>query len=307
MSLRDIVLLWMLAAVWGSSFLFMRYAVVDFGPIALIQVRVTVGALCLLPWMLVLQRQPQNRPLSLSDHRHLAFVGITNSALPFCLITYSTLYLTAGFTSILNATTPLCSALVGWLWLHNRLDRWQVAGLLIALGGAVFLAESKTGLNWNGPTLAVGASLLATLSYGVSANYTKVHLSSIKPLVIVTFSLGYAALALLPLTLLTLPDHMPSTGAWLAGLAMAVFCTSIAYLFFYGLIARVGATKTVTVTFLVPLFGMLWGALFLDESVTLVMIVGCAIILLGTALTLGLLDPLRLYRWLRHKITTSTS
>ncbi len=290
MSLRDILLLWMLAAVWGSSFLFMRVAAPEFGPIALIQVRVTVAALCLLPWVL----GRHEAPLSLAQHRHLAFVGITNSALPFCLITYATLHLTAGFTSILNATTPLWSAVVGWLWLGDRLDRWQSLGLLIAFGGAIFLAESKTGLSWDGPLLAVAATLLATSSYGVSANYSKKYLAGISPLRIVATTLGYAALALLPFTLLTLPEQMPGTQAWVAALCMAVFCTAIAYLFFYGLITRVGPTRTVMVTFLVPLFGMGWGALFLDESVTLAMLAGCAVILAGTALTLRLVDPARL-------------
>lgn len=282
---RDFLLLWFLASIWGSSFLFMRYAAPEFGAVALIQIRLVVGCLCLMPFVLWQHRGK----LPLEKMPALAWVGLTNSALPFTLLAWATLSLSASFTSVLNSTAPFWTAVIAAIWFGDRLGPWQVLGLCIGAGGVIWLAESRTGLDWDGETKAVIACMLATLSYGIAANASKRHLQGVAPMLIAAFSLMFGALFQLPFTLMTLPDTLPPLKAWLAALVLGSVCTGFAYIYFYRLLSRVGPTFTVMVTYLVPVFGMLWGWLFLDESITVNMIVGCLIILAGTSLTLGLI------------------
>ena len=283
MEKRDIINLVILAALWGSSFLFMRVAAPEFGPIAMIQVRIVVGALFLLPLVFVRYRNE----LKLKDTHHYIFVGATNSALPFCLLGFSTLHLSAGYTSILNSVVPIWSAIIGMIWLKDILTRTQLIGLVTGMIGVAVLISGKGSLTLSGPTLAILAAILATISYGISANYTKKHMGHIKPILIATMSLFWGSIVLIPFTIGSMPEQPISIRSWIGVIFMGVFCTAVAYIIFYGLISRVGPTKTVTVTYLVPVFGMFWGAVFLDEAITAQMIIGCIIILLGTSQATG--------------------
>jgi drug/metabolite transporter (DMT)-like permease len=145
-----------------------------------------------------------------------------------------------------------------------------------------------------GKTLAIVASASAPLLYGIAANYTSEKLADVSALSIATFSQLSAALCLLPLLFWFMPSQMPSIEAWMALLALAVLCTSVAYLMFFRLLAEIGSTRAITVTFLIPLFGSLWGALFIDEEITMMMVVGMAIVLFGTALVTGVIKIGRL-------------
>lgn len=283
----DIGELVLLAALWGASFLFMRLGVHEFGPVVLAAVRVGLASLMLIPLL-----ASRGQLAALRTHwKGLLLVGALNSAIPFALFSFAALSITAGLSSIVNATTPLWTAVVAFVWMGQRLTPLRVLGLVIGFAGVAFLAWDKAsfkpGADHSG-LLAVLACATATLCYGLAANATKRYLSGASPLAVATGSQFAAALLLaLPAAWLW-PEAMPGGLAWGSALGLAALCTALAYILYFRLMARVGPTNAVSVTFLIPLFAILWGALFLREAVTAQMVAGGAIVLLGIALALGL-------------------
>jgi drug/metabolite transporter (DMT)-like permease len=273
----------LLAAIWGASFLFLRIAAPEFGPLTLIALRVGIAALVLAPVLRSALARSQLRAKAWP----LLVVGISNSALPFGLFAYSTLYVNAGLDSILNATTPIWTALIAAAWFQAGLGRQQLAGLLLGLAGVVLLVWDTVGAGMAGVPLAVAAALLAAVCYGFAVNYSKRHLAGVQPLVVAFGSQFFAAIVLLPVALPFWPRHAIAISTWGCVAALGAVCTGFAYILYFRLIERVGAAYAASVTFLIPLFGLIWGALFLGEKVTPAMLAGCAIVLLGTALASG--------------------
>ena len=286
---RDLLDLTLLAALWGGSFLFMRYAVPDFGVVPLIWLRVALASVCLLPLLLLKRQFGALR----RQAGALTVMSLFNSDLPFLLIAWATLSITAGLASIMNAMTPVFTALIGALWLGDRLDGRRSLGLLLGLAGVALLAADKADFRPGGSGWAIVAMLLATACYGFAANHTRRYLQGVPALVNATGTQLVSALVLLPPALWSWPERMPGLGPWLAALVLGVACSALAYLLFFRLIARVGASRAVTVTFLVPVFGTLWGALFLGEPVTASMLAGGAVVLLGTGLATGVIGGRR--------------
>ncbi|HSW07353.1 DMT family transporter [Aquabacterium sp.] len=289
MRTRDGLDLVLLAAIWGASFLFMRIAAPAFGPVALAFVRVAGAALMLLP--LLAWRGELG---TLQKHwRPLLLVGITNSALPFICFGYATLSITAGLASIFNAATPLTSALFAWAWLKEPMTRWRTAGLALGFFGVLGLAGNKAGVRGEGidlpVLLAIVACLLGTLLYGFSASFTKRRLTGVSAMTLATGSQFAAAIALAPLAVVTWPAAMPGALPWGAAAASALLSSGLAYILYFRLIAHVGPTNAASVTFLIPVFAVVWGAWLLDEAITPAMVIGGAVIVAGTALVLGLL------------------
>jgi len=277
-----------LAAIWGASFLFMRMGAAEFGPVALAAVRVWGATLFLLP-LLALRGQAG----ALRAHwRPIFVVGITNSALPFLCFSYAALSITAGLSSIFNAATPLFGALIAWAWLRDKLTPARMAGLAIGFLGVLWLAWDKASFKPGASSgWAVLACLAATLLYGFSGSFTKRFLTGVPPLAVATGSQLSSALLLAVPALVWWPAAMPSLTAWSAAALLAVGCTGIAYILFFRLIAHIGPANALSVTFLIPVFAVLWGWLFLHEGLTPQMLLGCAVILLGTSLTTGVLKP----------------
>lgn len=288
MNARNTVELVILAALWGASFLFMRIAVPEFGAVALIEARVLIAGLVLLPFWWI-RESASSREKVMKHWPQIFVVGLLNSSVPFVLFAYSMLYITGGVAAILNGTAPIWAAVVAWLWLKKRLALNGVTGLVIGFVGVVTLVSDELAASANSKVLAIVASAFAPVLYGIAANYTSEKLGQVSALSIATFSQIAAALSLLPLLFWFMPPEMPSFRAWMALLALSVLCTSVAYLMYFRLLAEVGSTKAITVTFLIPLFGSIWGALFINEEITLMMVIGMATILLGTALVTGVL------------------
>ncbi len=275
----------LLAALWGGSFLFMRYAAPAFGAVALIWLRVAIASLCLAPLLLL-----RGQGAVLREHAGaIAVMGVFNSALPFVLIAWATLSITAGLASILNATVPIFAALIGALWLGDRLGASRMLGLAVGFAGVLMLAADKADFKPGGSGWAIVAMLVATFSYGFAANLTKRQLGGVPALVNAAGSQIISAIVLAPLAYWFWPAQMPGGLAWLAVLALGVGCTALAYLLFFRLVTHVGASRTVTVTFLIPLFGVLWGSVFLGEALKAGMLAGGAVVVLGTALATGAL------------------
>ena len=286
---RDLSELLLLGALWGASFLFMRMGAVEFGAAPLVFVRVAGACLLLLP-LLALHGQLA----ALRQHwRPIALVGVINSALPFLLFVIAAYALTAGLMAVFNATAPIWGAIVGWIWFKERPSASRGLGLAMGLAGVVGLAwgkaDFKTSTAGISPALGIGACVLATVLYGISANYSRKKLGGIPPLAVATGSqLSAAAFTALP-ALWWWPSVAPSGTAWVAAAVLAVACTGLAYLLYFRLIANTGVHNAVSVTLLIPAFAMFWGWAALGERPTLPMLMGCAVILAGTALSTGLL------------------
>ncbi|NLP64304.1 DMT family transporter [Paraburkholderia sacchari] len=287
-----------LAALWGGSFLFIRIGVTDLGVAPLMALRVGIGALFLLI-VLFSRRSPREALGALREHAWPLFVvGILNSAAPFCLFAWAELTLSAGVTSVINATTPLFGAVVAYLWLKDRLSGLRIAGLAIGFAGVLALVwdqiatRAGDGASTSATVLAASAALCAAALYGVAASFTKRHLTGVDPLTVAAGTMTAATIVLAPFALATWPHAAVSLHAWGAALCLGVACTGVAYLLFFRLIASIGPARTITVTFVIPIFGILWGALFLSEHVSVGMIEACAAILLGTSLATGFIKRL---------------
>ncbi len=274
----------LLAALWGASFLFMRLGAADFGPWATAGLRVALASLVLLPILWASGHMGALRERA----GPILFVGLLNSGIPFALFAYAVLSITTGLASILNATVPLFGAVVAWLWLKEKPTGSRALGLVIGFVGVALLSWGKASFKPGGTGWAVVACLGATLCYGLAASFTKRYLMGVPPMATATGSQIGAALGLAIPTLWFWPDHTPGLNAWLGVVALAVLCTAVAYILYFRLIEKAGPSKALTVTFMIPLFALFYGAVFLGETITAWM-VGCGLVILcGIALATGL-------------------
>jgi drug/metabolite transporter (DMT)-like permease len=291
MKKSDLACLTALAALWGASYLFMRVGVGEFGALTLAGARAAIAAVLLMPLL--------GRELN-TLRRHwkpVLLVGVTNSALPFVLFALAALGINASLSAIFNAATPLYAAVIGRVWLGEPIGRMRAAGLALGFCGVVWLVAEGASFQPGASAVTTGWAVLAcvaaTMLYAFSAHFSKRYLAAVPPLAVAAGSQLAAALVLAPAALALHPHALPSARAWGALLCLGVGCTALAYVLFFRLIARVGAAKTMAVPFLVPAFGVLWGVLFLAETVTVAMAAGSALIVLGTALATGLINPAR--------------
>ncbi|MBN7135578.1 drug/metabolite transporter permease [Lysobacter enzymogenes] len=263
-----------LAAIWGISFLFMRVAAPAFSPVPLVELRLALGGLVLAP---LLWRARAQFPLR--SWPKLALVGAVNSAVPFVLFAWGAERAPAGIGAITSAMTVLFAALVGLVFFGEKIGGRRALALLGGFAGVGVLAAGKAagaGIGW-----AVAAGCAAAFLYGVGLHLVRRHLGGLPPAAVASSTLLSAALLMLPLTLAQWPAHAIAAPAWGAALMLGLLCTGLAYLLFYRLVARIGAARTSLVTYLIPLFGVAWAWLLLDEPVTASMAAAGALILAG--------------------------
>jgi drug/metabolite transporter (DMT)-like permease len=278
----DIGRLVALAAIWGASFVFIRTLAPVLGPLLTAASRVLIAGVALILYLRAIGFDAAVR----ANWRHYLVIGVVNSALPFVLYAFAGLHIPASYSVIMNSMTPLFAALLSVAFLAERMTARKLAGLAAGAAGVALVSKA-------GPVVpdamfawAILACLAAAFCYAVAGVYIKKRAAGVKPMAIAGWSQLYAGLVLLPL----LPFGAAPTriDAGIVGnvLALALLCSAIAYLLYYRLIIDVGPTRAMTVTFLMPLFGMLWGALFLGEAVTAPMLAGCALIIGGSVLVL---------------------
>lgn len=285
MTATDLRNLFMLAAIWGGSFLFMRIAVADFGTWPLMLVRVGVAALAL--WLVVFWRKKWQ---AFNGYMWaIMFVGIVNAAIPFSLYAYASQHVASSTLAIVNALTPLFGALIARLWLGEKLSLWRSLGLIIGFGGILALVYPSLFLSGGSERWAILASITATISYGVAASFSTKYLQGADPLVVTTGSLSTATLCVIPFAYWSWPENTIGLGSWSAALTLALLCTALAYIIFYRLITSIGGARSVTVTFLVPPFGIIWGVLLLNEPFGLNELICTLFVLIGTLLATGFL------------------
>lgn len=280
----------LLGAIWGSSFVFTRLATVEFGPLPTAALRVGIAAAFLLPlvwWKGQLATLYQK-------WRKVLWVGLLNAGIPFACYSFALLHISTGLSAILNATVPLFGALIAWIWLRDRPTGTRTLGLAVGFVGVLMLAAGqvgfKPGTEGRMAAWAVAACLLATLCYGLAASYTQKHLQGIPPLVTAAGSQIGATLGLALPAAVWAPAAWPSAQAWLAIAAAGVVCTGVAYVLYFRLIERAGPAKALTVTFLIPVFAVVYGVFLLGERLTLDMVFWGAVVLAGTGLSSGVVQ-----------------
>jgi len=290
MNTRDLSSLILLSAIWGSSFLFMRIAAPVLGPIWLISARVGIAGIALVLYGYAIKNVPEFR----SRWREFAFMGAINSALPFTLISWAELHITASLAVTLNAAVPMFTAVVSALWLGEHFSLERRFGLLLGLVGVAILV----GL---GPLeltpvvlVSVLAMLFSSLCYGIASVFTKRNLVGASPLATTTCSQVIGTVPLLFLMPFAIPANLGSkleaTGTLLvlgSALTLALVCTAAAYLIYFRLIRDIGPLKTSMVTYLAPVFGIAWGVIFLHEHLNWGSVLGFAVILSSVALISG--------------------
>ena len=268
----------LLGAIWGASFLFMRVSAPEFGVFALVEVRLALGSVVLLPF---LWRARVSFPLRLWPK--LALIGAINSALPFLLFAWAAQRAPAGVGAIANAMTVLFTALVGFLFFGEKIGSQRVVALIAGFVGVVVLASGKVAgasIGW-----AVAAGATASFLYGIGINLVRRHLTGLPPAAVASATLGVSALLALPVAIANWPQAEISAASWASAALLGVLCTGAAFVMYYRLIARIGAARASTVTYLVPLFGVAWAWMLLGEPLTLTMGIAGALILVSVAIS----------------------
>ena len=278
MTASDVARLLILAGLWGGSFVFIRVAVPALGPLWLAWSRVTLAFAALFAVALIRRGVPSLR----ERWRDFLVVGTVNSALPFALYAFAEQYVNASIAAILNATSPFFGALIAALWLKEALSFRQLAGMALGVTGVAWVVGWHAGQASGAVLVAVGACLAAALCYGIGGVYTKVRMGGVPSAAIALYSQLGAAVVLAPAALAGPTPAFPGALVVINVLALALASTAYAYRLYFRLIADVGPTRALTVTFLIPLFGVLWGVALLGERLTADMALGGALILAGT-------------------------
>ena len=281
MSLSHYIQLLVLSAIWGASFLFMKVAVPSFGPVVLIALRVLLAAIFLLAVIFI-----QKKSLEFNGHYpQLLLLGLLSSAAPFLLLAYAAQTLDASLMSVLNATAPIWGVLTVSVWLKESVSPKKLLGLGLGVVGVYILVGMNKAFSLT-MLPAVIAALLSTVFYGIASAYTQ-SLKGLSALAKAHGSLWGAVLFTAPLIIAYPIKTTPSFNVICCVIALGVICSGVAFLMYFRLIEQVGATSALTVTYLIPIFGILWGNIFLNEEVGLSTLIGTAIILCSTALVTG--------------------
>ena len=272
-----------LGAIWGGAHTLTRFSVPFLGPVWLVEVRILLAALALSVVALYTAR-----PLRLrTQWRQVVVLGALNTALPFFLSTYALTQLSASVLSVLNATAPVFGAVIGALWLRDPLSTSKIAGMLIGICGVTVLLWSDLGSAHAMSPIPVIAALATACAYGWASNYARRHAATLDHFNSAHGSLWVAALLIAPATPFFPAPVSLSVGVATAVVGLGVVCTAIAYLLYFRLIHDVGPASALTVAFLIPVFGVLWGVIFLGEPVTLALVGGGLLVITGTALSTG--------------------
>ncbi len=274
----SLVKLLCLAAIWGSSFIFMSVLAPVLGPWLTANLRVLLAGVVFILYFLLTKFDPEWKKY----WRHYLIVGFLNAGVPFALYSFAALSIPASYEAILNTTTPMFGAIFAWLWLQERMTLRKMLGLLIAALGVGFVVNL-------GPTkvtapfiYAVLACLGATFCYGLAGVYIKKFATTVKPIGMAGCSQFLVGLLMLPISATQSIHGKIDARIVLCLLGLSLVCSAFAFLLFYQLLAELGPTKAMTVAFLIPVFGMFWGFLFLKEKIHIYMVFGTFLIALGT-------------------------
>ena len=274
MESKDWVLLISLAAIWGSAFMFIKISAVEFGPILLVTLRLLIAGLVFMPLLLKKQNRLQFKPYLSS----ILIIAVVSNALPFTLFAFASLGATSNMLGILNGTTAFLTTFIAYFWLKEFISSKQIVGLFLGFIGVVILVNPANG---SSTILASMCALVGSLCYAFNGNYLQKYHQNSNKIVLIGWSMLFGGLLMLPLAVFNLPNQMPNFNSFLALLWLAVVSTGIGYLAYVRLIDRIGAVKTSTLTYLLPGFSIIWGAIFLNENITLIIFGGFMFVMMG--------------------------
>ncbi len=286
MGAGDAARLLTLAALWGASFLFIRVAVLEVPPLGVVEARLALGALAVAVYAVV---RGQRQVLAWLRRPSAAAVGVVSAGLPYLCFAWGETRVASGIAAICNSAAPIFSALLAQVLPHRpeseRLTRARTAGLVVGLGGVVSLVLAE-GLGGQVDLLGLGVLLCAPVLYAIGAFMARRVFAGESALVPAVSANGLAALIVLPFALAAgRPAHGVSLQAALSIVALGVGGTGIAYVLYYRLLASLGATGALTVTYLLPGFALFYGAVLLGEPLRPAAVLSLLLILAGTALT----------------------
>ena len=274
MELKDWILLTALAAIWGSAFMFIKISAVDFGPILLVTLRLLIAGLVFMPFLL----RKKKRSLFRAYLPAILIIAIVSNAIPFTMFAYASLGATSNMLGILNGTTAFLTTIIAYFWLKEAVTSKQIIGLVLGFVGVLILVNPSNG---SSTLIASMCAMIGSLCYAFNAAYLQKYHSNSDKIVLIGWSMLFGGLFMIPLASFNLPNSMPDTNSILALFWLAVISTGLGYLAYVRLIDRIGAVKTVTLTYLLPVFSIIWGAIFLKEQITFFILGGFIFVMMG--------------------------
>ena len=274
MEIKDWILLTALAAIWGSAFMFIKISAVDFGPILLVTLRLLIAGLVFMPFLL----RKKKRSLFKAYLPAILIIAIVSNAIPFTMFAYASLGATSNMLGILNGTTAFLTTIIAYFWLKEAVTSKQIIGLFFGFIGVLILVNPSNGST---TLMASLCAMIGSLCYAFNATYLQKYHSNSDKIVLIGWSMLFGGLFMIPLASFNLPNAMPDTNSILALFWLAVISTGVGYLAYVRLIDRIGAVKTATLTYLLPVFSIIWGAIFLQEKITIFILGGFIFVMMG--------------------------
>ena len=274
MELKNWILLILLGAVWGSAFMFIKISADDFGPILLVNLRLLLAGALFLPFLL----QKKYLAYFKSHFSGILILGIFSNAFPFTMFSYASLGATSNMLGILNGTTAFMTMVVAYFWLKESITPKQIFGIILGFLGILVLVNPANG---SATLSASGFALVGAMSYSFSGVYIQKYQLNANKFVLIGWAMLFGGLFLIPLSFFNLPDQMPDNNAIAALLWLGIVSTGIAYLGYIRLIEQIGAVRTSTVTYLLPVFSIIWGSIFLQEKITWIIFGGFIFVMIG--------------------------
>jgi len=278
MEIRYWILLTFLGALWGSAFMFIKVATPEFGPIALVNTRLLIASLIFLPILLQKKYIHLLKPI----WKQVLVLSIMNNAIPFTLFSYASFGADSNILAILNATTAFNTMIIAYLWIGESVSLKQLFGLILGFIGIFILVNPQ---NSDTTLIASLSALLAAFFYSYSTVYIQRQSVNANKMVLIGWSIVFSAVLMIPVSIFNLPETLPSASAIGSAFWLGAVSTGLGFLGYVRLIDKIGAVKTSTVAYFLPVFGIIWGSIFLDEKITYTIILGCLIVLIGIYLS----------------------
>lgn len=278
MEIRYWILLTFLGALWGSAFMFIKVATPEFGPIALVNTRLLIASLIFLPILLQKKYIHLLKPI----WKQVLVLSIMNNAIPFTLFSYASFGADSNILAILNATTAFNTMIIAYLWIGESVSLKQLFGLILGFIGIFILVNPQ---NSDTTLIASLSALLAAFFYSYSTVYIQRQSVNANKMVLIGWSIVFSAVLMIPVSIFNLPETLPSASAIGSAFWLGAVSTGLGFLGYVRLIDKIGAVKTSTVAYFLPVFGIIWGSIFLDEKITSTIILGCLIVLIGIYLS----------------------
>ena len=278
MEIRYWILLTFLGALWGSAFMFIKVATPEFGPVALVNTRLVIASIIFLPILLRNKYIHLLRPI----WKQVLILAIMNNAIPFTLFSYASFGADSNILAILNATTAFNTMMIAYIWIGENVTIKQLFGLIVGFIGVFILVNPQ---NSSTTVISSLSALLAAFFYSFSTVYIQKNSVNANKMVLIGWSIIFSAAIMLPVTIFYLPDAVPSVAAISSAIWLGAISTGLGFIGYVRLIDKIGAVKTSTVAYFLPVFGIIWGAIFLDEVITSTIVIGCFIVLIGIYLS----------------------